>query len=102
MNPYDSCVANKMVKGKQLTVVWHVDDLKVLHVNLQVVDSFIRQMDEEFGKEGELNITRGQVHDYLGMRMNFSVKGCYNIRGCSSYYTRCSSYYTRCTNQWWY
>jgi hypothetical protein len=30
-NPYDSCVVNKMVDGKQLTVVWHVDDLKIGH-----------------------------------------------------------------------
>ena len=29
LNPYDSCVANKTVNGKQMTVCWHVDDLKV-------------------------------------------------------------------------
>jgi hypothetical protein len=29
LNPYDPCVANKMVDGKQMTVCWHVDDLKV-------------------------------------------------------------------------
>ena len=30
MNPYDPCVANKTAEsGKQLTVVWHVDDLMV-------------------------------------------------------------------------
>ena len=30
VNPYDPCVANMMTKGgKQLTVVWHVDDLMV-------------------------------------------------------------------------
>jgi len=30
VNPYDPCVANLMTKGgKQLTVVWHVDDLMV-------------------------------------------------------------------------
>jgi hypothetical protein len=33
INPYDPCVANKIVEGKQLTVVWHVDDLKVSHVS---------------------------------------------------------------------
>ena len=33
LNPYDRCVANKMVNGKQLTLVWHVDDLKVSHVD---------------------------------------------------------------------
>ena len=28
INPYDLCVANKMTEGdKQLTVLWHVDDL---------------------------------------------------------------------------
>ena len=33
INPYDPCVANKMVNGKQMTVIWHVDDLKVSHVD---------------------------------------------------------------------
>jgi hypothetical protein len=28
VNPYDWCEANKMVDRKQLTIVWHVDDLK--------------------------------------------------------------------------
>ena len=26
-NPYDKCVVNKMVNGKQCTIIWHVDDL---------------------------------------------------------------------------
>jgi hypothetical protein len=34
INPYDLCVANKMVRGKQITICWHVDDLKVSHVML--------------------------------------------------------------------
>ena len=33
VNPYDTCVANKMVNGKQMTIIWHVDNLKVSHVN---------------------------------------------------------------------
>ena len=41
INPYDPCVANKMVEEKQLTVTWHVDDLKVSHVKTEVVDEFI-------------------------------------------------------------
>ena len=31
INPYDLCVANSMINGKQMTVTWHVDDLKVSH-----------------------------------------------------------------------
>jgi hypothetical protein len=37
INPYDPCVANKTVNGKQLTIVWHVDDLKVSHRKPSVV-----------------------------------------------------------------
>jgi hypothetical protein len=33
VNPYDPCVANRMVNGKQHTVTWHVDDLKSSHVD---------------------------------------------------------------------
>ena len=40
MNPYDTCVANRIVNGKQNTVAWHVDDLKSIHVNPKVKDDF--------------------------------------------------------------
>ena len=40
-NPYDPCVANKMIKGKQLTIVFHVDDVKVSSVRKTSVDDFI-------------------------------------------------------------
>ena len=33
INPYDSCITNKIIDRHQLTVVWHVDDLKILHRN---------------------------------------------------------------------
>ena len=36
LNPYDPCVANTTVDNLQLTVVWHVDDLKVSHVLTKV------------------------------------------------------------------
>ena len=41
INPYDPCVANKIVDGKQFTVLWHVDDMKASHVSTQRVDQFI-------------------------------------------------------------
>jgi hypothetical protein len=40
LNPYDSCVANKVVDGKQMTVCWHVDDLKVSHCDPAQVTIF--------------------------------------------------------------
>ena len=37
-NKYDNCVVNKTINGHQMTVVWHVDDLKVSHVDVEEVD----------------------------------------------------------------
>ena len=39
LNPYDRCVANKMINGKQYTIVWYVDDNKISHVDPKVVTS---------------------------------------------------------------
>jgi hypothetical protein len=55
LNPYDSCVANKMINGKQCTIGWHVDDLHISHVDPAVVDNIIDMMDEQFGKETPRN-----------------------------------------------
>ena len=41
LNPYDPCIANKMVDGKQLTLVWHINDIKASHVKEMVVTEFI-------------------------------------------------------------
>ena len=44
-NKYDNCMVNKTINGHQMTVVWHVDDLKVSHVDKKEVDKFIEQME---------------------------------------------------------
>jgi hypothetical protein len=50
-NPYDPCVMTKIVEGTQLTVAWHIDDLKVSHATSSLVDQFIVNMEGEFRKE---------------------------------------------------
>jgi Reverse transcriptase (RNA-dependent DNA polymerase) len=74
-NPYDTCVVNKMINGKQCTIGWHVDDLKISHVDSKVVDQVIDMLEDEFGKEAPMNKSRGKVHDYLGMILDFSKPG---------------------------
>ena len=82
VNPYDPCVANKIVNGKQLTVVWHVDDLKLSHVDLKVIDQMIEWLKKKYeDKEiGVIKPSRGKVHDYLAMILDFSVPGEVKIR----------------------
>ena len=38
VDPHDACVANKMARGTQMTVAWHVDDPKVSHKRKEAVD----------------------------------------------------------------
>ncbi|KAG7345085.1 reverse transcriptase RNA-dependent DNA polymerase [Nitzschia inconspicua] len=73
INPYYACVANKIINGKQFTIAWYVDDLKLSHVDPEVVEEIFAKLQEEFGKEAPLSVTRGKVHNYLGMRIDFSV-----------------------------
>ena len=42
LNPYDPCTANKIVAGHQLTLLWHVDDIKMSHLDKPVIDEFIQ------------------------------------------------------------
>jgi hypothetical protein len=74
MNPYDACVWNKMVNGKQFTIVFHIDDLLLSHLNPNIVTLYIRKLHKEYGSLENLTVTRGKVHEYLGMTIDFRVK----------------------------
>ena len=63
LNPYDRCVANKMIGGKQCTVLWHVDDLKISHMKDEVIEDVISTLSDRYGKEAPLVVTGGKVHD---------------------------------------
>ena len=75
VNPYDWCVMNKTIGGTQCTILWHVDDLKISHVKPNVVTKVIKQLEAEFGIEAPLAETRGKVHEYLGMILDFTTPG---------------------------
>ena len=72
VNPYDPCVANKMVEGSQMTVRWHVDDLMYSHKNGDAISAEIKFLRDEYG---DLRVNRGKIHEYLGMRFDFSTPG---------------------------
>ena len=68
INPYDRCVANKTVNGKQLTIVWYVDDCKISHEDPTVVTELINNLKKQFG---DLKVSRGRTHNFLGI--NFEI-----------------------------
>jgi hypothetical protein len=80
INPCDPCVANKIVKKKQLTIVWHVDDLKVSHVMTPVVTKLIDWLKNTYERlfddgSGAMQVSGGKVLEHLGMTLDFTVPG---------------------------
>ena len=55
--------------------MWHVDDLKISHVDEHVVTSIIDSLDKKYGEIMPVSRSRGRVHDYLGMTFDFSSIG---------------------------
>jgi hypothetical protein len=45
------------------------------HVSQEVLDQIVSELSKKFGKEDPLSIHTGDVHDYLGMTIDFSKKG---------------------------
>jgi hypothetical protein len=74
-NPYDPCVANRLVRGKQHTILFHVDDLLSTHESTKENDWFLKWLNEKYGNFGKVVATRGKTHDYLGMTLDFSREG---------------------------
>ena len=64
-------MANKTVKGSQMTVRFHVDDCMSSHKLPEVNDEFLRWLNHMYGQHGEVKAVRGNVHDYLGMTFRF-------------------------------
>ena len=70
LNPYDKCVANKMINGKQCTIVWYVDDNKISHEDPTVVTEILEAIKGHFG---DLVISRGNEHEFLGMKITINT-----------------------------
>jgi hypothetical protein len=70
INPYDPCVANKMINGTQMSIRWHVDDLMISHVSQDEIMKVVQGIKDIYGEN--LTETVGTVHDYLGMTFDYS------------------------------
>ena len=77
INPYDICVANRIINGKQQTVTWHVDDVKVSHKDEKVNKNFYEWCEKKYGSElnGHVKVSEGKIHEYLAMKLDYTEKG---------------------------
>jgi hypothetical protein len=80
LNLYDPCVANKMIKGKQMMICFHVDDCKLSHLMPNVMDQMIGWLHREYeiifeDGSGQITVSRGKIHKYLRMTLDYTVCG---------------------------
>jgi hypothetical protein len=69
-----------MINGRQMTICFHVDDCKISHVESTAVGKMIEWLKEYYEKwwedgTGKMKVSRGKIHKYLGMTLDYSVAG---------------------------
>jgi hypothetical protein len=79
INPYDPCVANKIIEGEHMTICFHVDDCKLSHGKKKVMDRMIGYLRQEYESifedgSGAMPVSRGKIHEYLGWTTAFQDK----------------------------
>ena len=82
INPYDNCVGNKQVNGRQMTIIWHVDDIQVPHADPHVVTKMITWLRRKYESEelsSKMKVCRGKVHDHLGVTYDYTIKGKFKV-----------------------
>ena len=77
MNPYDPCVANMDTPGGQMTVLWHVDDLKISCKDSFEITKLLSYLNKLYGRK--LGAHCGKKGEHLGMNLDFSEPGVFTV-----------------------
>ncbi len=78
VNPYNPCVANMSTEwGKQLMVIWHVNNLMSLCKNDFKLTKFLCYLGKIYGPK--LGMHTGRKHDYLRVDMEFKEDGMLDV-----------------------
>ena len=79
-----------------------VDNLKSSRIDPKVNDEFLQWIKDTFGQLGEVKMTQGLLHDYLGMTLDYSVPGQVSINTSHYQYFQhtspvvCPCFYSLC------
>ena len=76
LNPYDTCVANKIINGKQCSISYYMDGNISTHAEQQVLEEVVQMVEKDVGK---IAVSRGNTHTFLGMQITFNENGTVSI-----------------------
>ena len=66
LNPYDLCVANKIINGSQCTIAFYVEDNKISHKDPAVVKQIIIDIEKHLAK---MSVDEGPSFNFIGMNI---------------------------------
>ena len=58
-----------------MSIIFYINDLLVSHKLPHIVTLFIKKLEAEYAKRDPLTVTRGLVHEYLGMNFDLRASG---------------------------
>lgn len=87
LNPYDMCVTNMEIEGIHCTILWYIDNNKILHVSKVLLSKITKAIEDRFGK---MVVTCSNSHIFLGMEIKFP--------GDSTVKTRMRDHLQECIN----
>ena len=66
----------KIINGKKMIVMWHIDDIKVSHESETVISRMKKWLNKTYeiifeDGSGKKKISRSKIHEYLSMTLNF-------------------------------
>ena len=64
INTYDRCMVEKIIGGKQCTIVWYFYDNNLFYVDPNWVTDILEEIKK---RSGDMVINRGDTHAFLGM-----------------------------------
>ena len=73
-----------MVMSKQITLVFRIDDVLMIHMLPQVVANFKKKLDKSCGQNDPLAVIRGKMYESLGMTICFRTEVKCMLTQCDS------------------
>ena len=69
-----------MIDGKHMNICYHADDCKLNHRRSKGNDLMIKCIRQEYESiledgSGKMTVSRGKVHKYLGMTLDYTIRG---------------------------
>jgi hypothetical protein len=72
INPFDPCIFQRKSGDIWTYITLYVDDIMIVSDEISLVDEVIDKLTVKYK---DLTVHRGKIHDYLGMKFDFSKEG---------------------------